>query len=96
MAARISRREALVSTQPMNKSAPPGGQTEKQVQLIADFAPRIIMCTPSYMLNIADEFKRQGMDPRLCRGYGRSRQEARSRRRCCLIGLSNTCISDLN
>ncbi|MDK9690712.1 phenylacetate--CoA ligase PaaK [Azospira sp.] len=41
-----------------------GGQTEKQVQLIADFAPRIIMCTPSYMLNIADEFKRQGMDPR--------------------------------
>jgi phenylacetate-CoA ligase len=41
-----------------------GGQTEKQVQLIADFTPRIIMCTPSYMLNIADEFKRQGMDPR--------------------------------
>jgi len=41
-----------------------GGQTEKQVQLITDFTPRIIMCTPSYMLNIADEFKRQGLDPR--------------------------------
>ncbi|HET7776315.1 MAG TPA: AMP-binding protein, partial [Azospira sp.] len=41
-----------------------GGQTEKQVQLIADFAPRIIMCTPSYMLNIADEFRRQGIDPK--------------------------------
>jgi len=41
-----------------------GGQTEKQVQLITDFTPRIVMCTPSYMLNIADEFKRQGLDPR--------------------------------
>lgn len=41
-----------------------GGQTEKQVQLIRDFAPDIIMVTPSYMLNIADEFVRQGMDPR--------------------------------
>jgi len=41
-----------------------GGQTEKQVQLIMDFQPDIIMVTPSYILNIADEFKRQGIDPR--------------------------------
>jgi phenylacetate-CoA ligase len=41
-----------------------GGQTEKQVQLINDFKPDIIMVTPSYMLNIADEFRRQGIDPR--------------------------------
>ena len=41
-----------------------GGQTERQVQLIADFKPDIIMVTPSYMLAIADEFERQGMDPR--------------------------------
>ncbi len=40
-----------------------GGQTEKQVQLIRDFAPDIIMVTPSYMLNIIEEFERQGMDP---------------------------------
>lgn len=40
-----------------------GGQTEKQVQLIVDFDPDIIMVTPSYMLNIADEFDRQGVDP---------------------------------
>ncbi len=40
-----------------------GGQTPKQVQLIQDFEPDIIMCTPSYMLNIADEFARQGLDP---------------------------------
>ncbi|HEY0062172.1 MAG TPA: phenylacetate--CoA ligase PaaK [Telluria sp.] len=40
-----------------------GGQTEKQVQLICDFEPEIIMVTPSYMLNIIEEFKRQGMDP---------------------------------
>ena len=40
-----------------------GGQTEKQVQLIRDFDPDIIMVTPSYMLNIADEFERQGLDP---------------------------------
>lgn len=41
-----------------------GGQTEKQVQLINDFKPEIIMVTPSYMLNIADEMERQGFDPR--------------------------------
>ncbi|NOX68663.1 MAG: phenylacetate--CoA ligase [Gammaproteobacteria bacterium] len=40
-----------------------GGQTPKQVQLILDFKPDIIMVTPSYMLNIADEFERQGLDP---------------------------------
>jgi phenylacetate-CoA ligase len=38
-----------------------GGQTPKQVQLIQDFKPDIIMVTPSYMLNIADEFDRQGL-----------------------------------
>jgi phenylacetate-CoA ligase len=43
-----------------------GGQTEKQVQLIADFRPRIIMVTPSYMLTIAEEMERQGMDTRAC------------------------------
>jgi phenylacetate-CoA ligase len=41
-----------------------GGQTERQVQLIADFRPDIIMVTPSYMLAIADEFERQGLDPK--------------------------------
>jgi phenylacetate-CoA ligase len=43
-----------------------GGQTEKQVQLIQDFRPDIIMVTPSYGLAIADEFRRQGLDPRCC------------------------------
>ena len=43
-----------------------GGMTERQVQLIADFKPDIIMVTPSYMLAIADEMERQGMDPREC------------------------------
>ena len=41
-----------------------GGQTEKQVQLIQDFKPSIIMVTPSYMLNILEEFERQGLDPK--------------------------------
>ncbi|MDR3018986.1 MAG: AMP-binding protein, partial [Delftia acidovorans] len=41
-----------------------GGQTEKQVQLIADFKPDIIMVTPSYMQVIVEEMQRQGMDPR--------------------------------
>ncbi|MGA3771476.1 phenylacetate--CoA ligase [Ralstonia solanacearum] len=40
-----------------------GGQTERQVQLIRDFQPQIIMVTPSYMLAIADEFVRQGLNP---------------------------------
>ncbi|SDD65308.1 phenylacetate-CoA ligase [Paracoccus isoporae] len=41
-----------------------GGMTERQVTLIEDFKPRIIMVTPSYMLSILDEFRRRGMDPR--------------------------------
>ncbi len=40
-----------------------GGQTEKQVQLIHDFKPDLIMVTPSYMLNLIEEFQRQGLDP---------------------------------
>jgi phenylacetate-CoA ligase len=43
-----------------------GGMTERQVQLIQDFKPEIIMVTPSYMLAIADEMERQGMDPKQC------------------------------
>jgi phenylacetate-CoA ligase len=43
-----------------------GGFTERQVQLINDFKPDIIMVTPSYMLAIADEFERQGLDARAC------------------------------
>ena len=43
-----------------------GGFTERQVQLINDFAPDIIMVTPSYMLAIADEFERQGFDAADC------------------------------
>jgi phenylacetate-CoA ligase len=41
-----------------------GGQTEKQVMLIKDFDPDLIMVTPSYMLNIIDEMERQGLDPK--------------------------------
>ena len=41
-----------------------GGQTEKQVQLITDFKPDIIMVTPSYMQVIIEEFRRQGLDPK--------------------------------
>ncbi|MVW78953.1 phenylacetate--CoA ligase PaaK [Bordetella sp. 02P26C-1] len=41
-----------------------GGQTEKQVQLIQDFRPDIIMVTPSYFCNILEEQRRQGLDPR--------------------------------
>jgi phenylacetate-CoA ligase len=40
-----------------------GGQTERQVQLLQDFSPDIIMVTPSYMLALADEFERQGLNP---------------------------------
>ena len=40
-----------------------GGMTERQVKLICDFKPDVIMCTPSYLLVIADEFLRQGLDP---------------------------------
>ena len=41
-----------------------GGMTERQVSLIEDFKPRIIMVTPSYMLSILDEYRRIGVDPR--------------------------------
>ena len=41
-----------------------GGQTERQVQLIQDFAPDLIMVTPSYMLAILDAFRAAGLDPR--------------------------------
>ncbi|WP_327347637.1 phenylacetate--CoA ligase PaaK [Streptomyces europaeiscabiei] len=41
-----------------------GGMTARQVQLIQDFRPEIIMVTPSYMLTILDEFEKQGVDPR--------------------------------
>ena len=41
-----------------------GGQTEKQVQLIQDFKPTVIMATPSYVLTIADEMIKQGLNPR--------------------------------
>ena len=41
-----------------------GGMTERQVQLITDFKPRIIMVTPSYFLSILDEMERAGIDPR--------------------------------
>ena len=43
-----------------------GGQTEKQIQLILDFKPEIIMVTPSYMLAIADEMDRMGIDTKTC------------------------------
>jgi phenylacetate-CoA ligase len=43
-----------------------GGMTERQVQLMCDFKPGILMCTPSYALVIADEFVRQGLDPAQC------------------------------
>ena len=41
-----------------------GGMTPRQVQLITDFTPRVIMVTPSYMLTVIDEFEKQGIDPR--------------------------------
>ncbi|MGA5303914.1 phenylacetate--CoA ligase PaaK [Nucisporomicrobium flavum] len=41
-----------------------GGMTPRQVQLIVDFRPRIIMVTPSYMLTVIDQFEKQGLDPR--------------------------------
>ena len=43
-----------------------GGQTERQVTLIADFEPRIVLVTPSYCLNLIDEMARQGIDPASC------------------------------
>ncbi|MEW1547939.1 phenylacetate--CoA ligase PaaK [Streptomyces tsukubensis] len=43
-----------------------GGMTARQVQIIQDFRPEIIMITPSYMLTLLDEFEKQGVDPRAC------------------------------
>lgn len=43
-----------------------GGQTQKQVGLITDFKPDGIMVTPSYMLNILEQYHKEGMDPREC------------------------------
>ena len=43
-----------------------GGQTEKQIQLIQDLRPDIIMVTPSYMLTLIDEMQNQGIDPASC------------------------------
>ena len=43
-----------------------GGFTARQVKIIDEFKPRVIAVTPSYMLAIADEFARQGLDPRRC------------------------------
>jgi phenylacetate-CoA ligase len=43
-----------------------GGMTERQVMLIRDFEPDVVMVTPSYMLAIVDEMEHQGMDPRTC------------------------------
>ena len=43
-----------------------GGYTDRQVRMIRDFQPYVIAVTPSYMLAIADEFERQGLDPRRC------------------------------
>lgn len=41
-----------------------GGMTARQVRIIEDFRPEVIMVTPSYMLTLLDEFERQGVDPR--------------------------------
>lgn len=43
-----------------------GGMTQRQVTLITDFKPDAIMVTPSYVLNILEEFHKQGLDPRAC------------------------------
>ena len=68
-----------------------GGMTERQVQLITDFEPDIIMVTPSYMLAILDEFRRQGLDPRAIVAAGRhlrrravDQRDARARSRTAL------------
>ncbi len=60
-----------------------GGMTARQVQLIRDLEPGVIMVTPSYMLTLLDEFERQGVDPRgtslRVGGFGaRSRSGSRS------------------
>ena len=59
-----------------------GGMTERQVRLIADFGPRIIMVTPSYMLAVVDEMRRQGIDPRGRRWRSASSAPSRGPTRC--------------
>ena len=59
-----------------------GGMTARQVQLISDFRPEIIMVTPSYMLTLLDEFERQGIDPRRPRCGSASSAPSRGPRRC--------------
>ena len=60
-----------------------GGQTARQVQLINDFRPDIIMVTPSYMLAIGDEFEREGLDPRrMLAAHRHCTAPSPGRRRC--------------
>lgn len=59
-----------------------GGMTARQVQIIQDFEPEIIMVTPSYMLTLLDEFERQGVDPRTTSSRWASSGPSRGRRRC--------------
>ena len=59
-----------------------GGMTERQVQLINDFRPDIITVTPSYMLAILDEFKRQKLDPRNARSRSASSAPSPGPMRC--------------
>ena len=59
-----------------------GGMTARQVQLIQDFRPEIIMVTPSYMLTMLDEFERQGIDPRPPRCRSASSAPSRGPSRC--------------
>ena len=59
-----------------------GGMTERQVQLILDFEPRIIMVTPSYFLSILDELEAQGVDPRSTRWRSASSGPSRGPTRC--------------
>ena len=58
-----------------------GGMTSRQVQIIQDFQPEIIMVTPSYMLTLLDEFERQGIDPRSTRLRPRNSATTSSPRR---------------
>ena len=59
-----------------------GGQTQRQVQLISDFRPDIIMVTPSYMLAIAEEFARRAWIRARPRCASASSARSRGRRRC--------------
>src|SRR5208337_386515 len=59
-----------------------GGMTERQVQLIHDFKPEIVMVTPSYMLAILDEFRKESVDPRDCSRSSACSAQSRGRTRC--------------